>query len=148
MPKKDIPIKKRGFLEAEKFKNRTALVAFSMRHPGALTAHFLNVVHRRLSRGVPKSYQDLQTVSVAQWAEKYSELSEVRDQREVMTLAECLDRLNRSEVEACADILCQRIQAIRQAKRKGGSWEKAEGLEPITGGSGGFSVPAGMLALL
>ena len=87
-------------------------------------------------------------VSVSQWAEKYSDLTEVRDQGEVMTLAEALDRLNRNDVEACADIICQRIQAIRQAKKKGGSWEKAESLELITGGGGGSSVPPGMLGLL
>ena len=148
MKDKEIPIKKRAFLEQEKFKSRTDLLAFSMRHPGALTAHFLNVVHRRLSRGVPQKYKDLSQVSVAQWAEKYSDLTEVRDQREVMTLAEALDRLNRNDVEACADIICQRIQAIRQAKKKGGSWEKAESLELITGGGGGSSVPPGMLGLL
>ena len=45
-------------------------------------------------------------------------------------------------------MLVQRIQAIRQAKRKGGSWEKAEGLELITAGGGGSSVPAGMLGLV
>jgi hypothetical protein len=119
-----------------------------MRHPGALTAHFLNVVHRRLSKGIPSNTRDLAKVSVAQWAEKYTELTERRDLREVQTLAECLDRLNRGEVEACADIIVQRIQAIRVAKKKGGTWEKAESLELITsGGSGGSLLPAGMVGL-
>ena len=98
--------------------------------------------------GVPTNTRDLARISVAQWAEKYSELTELRDQREVITLAECLDRLNRSEVKACADVIVQRIQAIRQAKKKGGNWEKAESLELITGGSSGSSLaPAGMLSL-
>ena len=149
LSKKEIPMKKRAFLEQEKFKNKTALLTFAMQHPGALTAHFLNVVHRRLSRGVPQCYGDLQKVSVAQWAEKYADLTEVRDLREVQTLAECLDKLNRNEVEQCADVICQRIQAIRMAKRKGGSWEKAESLELITsGGAGNSTVPPGMLGLL
>ena len=145
---KDISVSKRGLLDEHKLQNRTALLAFAMRHPGALTAHFLNVVHLRLSKGIPSNTRDLAKVSVAQWAEKYTELTELRDLREVQTLAECFDRLNRGEVEACADIIVQRIQAIRVAKKKGGTWEKAESLELITsGGSGGSLLPAGMVGL-
>jgi hypothetical protein len=54
----------------------------------------------------------------------------------VATLASAMDAINRREVQQAMDILSQRILAIQLAKRKGGSWEKAEAVELIPGSSG------------
>jgi hypothetical protein len=43
------------------------------------------------------------------------------------------------------DILAQRILAVQQAKRKGGSWDKAEAIELIP--SGNSLASSSMLAL-
>ena len=47
-----------------------------------------------------------------------------------------MDAINRVEIQQAMDILSQRILAIQLAKRKGGSWEKAEAVELIPGFSG------------
>lgn len=79
------------------------------------------------------------------WAAQHSGLTEVRDVREVLTLAEAMDAVNRKEIARAMDILAQRILAIQQAKRKGGSWEKAESIELIPSGTSLAS--SSMLAL-
>ena len=60
-------------------------------------------------------------VSVQAWAERHSGLSELRDLREVMTLAAVMDAVNSDTLEEAMDILGQRMLAIQQAKKKGGS---------------------------
>ena len=71
----------------------------------------------------------LRNASVSQWAAQHSGLTEVRDQREVATLAQVMDLINPRTLEEAMDVLAQRIVAIQQAKKKGGSWEKAESIE-------------------
>ena len=44
------------------------------------------------------------------------------------------------------DVLAQRIVAIQQAKKKGGSWDKAEAIELTAGPSQGVAA-AGLLRL-
>eukprot|EP00974_Lingulodinium_polyedra_P052852 5080685-Lingulodinium_polyedra.AAC.1 len=57
-----------------------------------------------------------------------------------------MDHVNRRELWQAMDVLSQRILAIQMAKRKGGSWEKAEVLEllPPTGGA---LAPPGLASL-
>lgn len=105
------------------------LLAFAAKSPGALTAHFLASVYARLSKGTLSRSSQLREASAASWAHQFSGLSEVRDLKEVLTLCEILDNINRREIARALDILCQRIVAIQAAKAKGGSWEKAESLE-------------------
>ena len=74
--------------------------------------------------------KQLRPVSVGQWASQHHGLSNLRDIREVMTLAAALDAINAREVARAMDILCQRVLAVQAAKaKKGGSWEKAEQFE-------------------
>ena len=81
-------------LEVHKFKARGDLLTFAARHPGALSGFFLAMVHQRLSQGIIKNSRDLREVSVQAWAERHSGLSELRDLREVMTLAAVMDAVN------------------------------------------------------
>ena len=114
-----------------KWKKKGDLVAFASKHPGALTAHFLAGVYARLSKGTLSRSSQLREASVAAWAHQFTGLTEIRDLKEVLTLAEILDSVNRREIERAMDILCQRILAIQAAKMKGGSWEKAEAIELV-----------------
>eukprot|EP00435_Cladocopium_sp_Y103_P045104 s1029_g12.t2 len=114
-----------------KFKKRGDLLAFASRHPGALSAHFLASVYSRLSKGTITRSSQLREASVTSWAHQFAGLSEIRDMKEVLTLAEVLDAVNRKEIAQAMDILCQRILAIQAAKQKGGSWEKAEAIELV-----------------
>ena len=118
-------------IDMTKFKKRGDLVAFAARHPGALTAHFLASVYSRLSKGTITRSSQLREASVTSWAHQFAGLSEIRDMKEVLTLAEVLDAVNRKEIAQAMDILCQRILAIQAAKQKGGSWEKAEAIELV-----------------
>lgn len=118
-------------VEQLKLKKKGDLISFAARHPGALTAHFLAGVYARLSKGTISRTSQLREVSVASWAHQFSGLTEVRDVKEVLTLAEILDHVNRKEIARALDVLCQRILAIQAAKGKGGSWEKAEALELV-----------------
>ena len=115
-----------------RLKKRGDLLAFAAKSPGALTAHFLAGIYARLSKGSISRSSQLREASAVSWAHQFSGLTEVRDQKEVLTLCEILDHINRKEVERALDVLCQRIVAIQQAKAKGGSWEKAEALELVT----------------
>ena len=114
-----------------KFKKRGDLVAFASRHPGALTAHFLAGMYSRLSKGSLSRSGQLREPSVTAWAHQFSGLTEIRDIKEVVTLSEVLDAVNRREIAQAMDIVCQRILAIQAAKTKGGSWEKAEAIELV-----------------
>eukprot|EP00435_Cladocopium_sp_Y103_P064058 s576_g25.t1 len=116
-------------VEQLKLKKKGDLLAFAAKSPGALTAHFLASVHARLSKGTMSRSSQLREASAVSWAHQFSGLSEVRDLKEVLTLCEILDHINRREIARALDILCQRIVAIQAAKAKGGSWEKAEALE-------------------
>eukprot|EP00435_Cladocopium_sp_Y103_P017410 s313_g4.t1 len=115
-----------------RLKKRGDLLAFAAKSPGALTAHFLVWIYARLSKGSISRSSQLREASAVSWAHQFSGLTEVRDQKEVLTLCEILDHVNRKEISRALDVLCQRIVAIQQAKVKGGSWEKAEALELVT----------------
>ncbi len=117
-----------------KFKKRGNVVTYAAQHPGALSAFFLAGVLARLSKGLLRRTKQLREASVVQWASQCAGLTEVRDIREVLTLAQVMDHVNRDELAQAMDVLAQRVIAI-QTKRKGGSWEKAEALELIPSGS-------------
>ena len=75
-----------------------------------------------------------------------SGLADIRDQREVATLTMAIDHVNREQLAQALDLMTQRVVAIQCAKKKGGSWEKAEALELLPG-TGSAVVPVGMGAL-
>ncbi|CAK9030997.1 unnamed protein product [Durusdinium trenchii] len=124
---REVSYKKVHAVDSEKFKRKGELLAYASRHPGALSGHFLASIYARLSKGKVERSSQLREASVVSWAAQHSGLTEVRDVREVLTLAEAMDAVNRKEIARAMDILAQRILAIQQAKRKGGSWEKARG---------------------
>ena len=134
-------------LGQEKFRSRSELLTFAAKHPGALSGHFLTSVFERLHNELPRNMTDLRRTSVTQWSQKYSGLTEVRDQREVATLSLAVDLCSRGDLSALMDVLCQRILAVQQAKQKGGTWEKAMNIELVSG-DGAAAAPSGMLRLL
>ena len=73
-------------------------------------------------------------------------LTEVRDLREVQTIATAMDMINRRELSQAMDVLAQRVVSIQRAKQKGGTWEAAELLE-LMPGSGASMAPGGLLTL-
>ena len=133
-------------LETEKFKAKGDLLAFAAKHPGALSGYFLAMVHRKLSHGRLTETKQLRQASVTTWAAAHSGLTELRDQREVQTLALVIDLINARDLATAMDVLAQRIIAIQRAKTKGGSWEKAETVELLTGTGGGVAA-GGLLKL-
>lgn len=122
-------------LDVEKFKTgRSALLGFAQKHPGALTAHFLQLVRMKMrgAAGVVKETKQLRDVDVSSYVSTGSMgLTELRDIREAATLGAVLDAVNRSEVSTALDIIVMRLQALQAAKRKGGSWDKASKVELI-----------------
>ena len=133
-------------LETEKFKAKGDLLAFAAKHPGALSGYFLAMVHRKLSHGRLTETKQLRHASVTTWAQAHTGLTELRDQREVQTLALVMDLINGQDLATAMDVLAQRIIAIQRAKSKGGSWEKAEAAELLTGTGGGVAA-GGLLKL-
>ena len=133
-------------LEKHKFKQKGDLVAYAAKYPGAMIGYLLTAVYAKLTKGLPSSTEHRHGVNVSTWAAQHTGLTEVRDLREVATLAAAIDAVNRREVEKALDILSQRIMAIQKAKSKGGTWDKAEALELLPG-SGTSMVPGGMLSL-
>ena len=132
-------------LDMQRFKKKGELLAYATKHPGALSGHFLASVFARLSKGRVTKTSQLREASVVSWATQHAGLTEIRDIREVLTLAEAMDSINRREIARAMDILAQRILAVQQAKRKGGSWDKAEAIELIP--SGNSLASSSMLAL-
>eukprot|EP00974_Lingulodinium_polyedra_P027854 2690793-Lingulodinium_polyedra.AAC.1 len=94
-------------------------------------------------KGVVTRTSQLRDVSVSTWSSGHTGLTELRDQREVQTLAAAMDAMNSRELSRAMDILACRIGAIQKAKEKGSSWEKAERIELVTG-SGTSLGPSGL----
>ena len=135
-------------VDAERFKRRADLLRFATEHPGALSAHFLSAVRIKLGRGTVTRSKQLRDVPMAEWVQSgHSGLSEVRDQREALTLAAAMDALSRSDVARAMDLLSMRLVALQKAKCKGGSWEKAQTVELIPA-PGTELGPAGLTALV
>jgi len=134
-------------LSTVKFKQRGDLLTFAASFPGALAGFFLSMVHRRLSAGRISQSKMLRSVSVQTWAREHSGLTEVRDQREVLTLATVMDLIDGDQCEEAMDVLTQRICGIQKAKAKGGCLEKAGDLELVMAPNDP-PVPGGMQRLL
>ena len=132
-------------LEAQRFKARGELLTFAAKHPGALSAYFLSMVHQKLLHGSVTKTSQLRKVNVSQWAAGSTGLTETRDLREVATLSYIMDMINVGDLETAMDVIAQRIMAIQKAKSAGSNWKKAEALELVVGNS--FGLPGGMLRL-
>ena len=104
-------------------------------------------IFEKMYNSLPKDTRELRRASVVSWAQKYSGVTELRDQREIATLAACMDGTQKKDVEQVMDIMAQRIISIQQAKQKGGSWEKSQKLELVSQDGTG-AMPSGMARLL
>eukprot|EP00971_Amphidinium_carterae_P331187 6464604-Amphidinium_carterae.1 len=134
-------------ISQEPFKRRADLLSFAARHKGALTASFLLGCHMALQKGSIKRSKQLRDVGVGTWAARFSSVTDVRDQREIQSIASAMDAIQVYDIEAAMDIMSQRILAIQAAKAKGSSWEKAEKLELIPMSSGGGMGSSALLSL-
>ena len=133
-------------MEGERFKTRGDVLAFAARHPGALSANFLRLCHQKLTNGRVSSTRQLREVSTTAWAQLHAGVSDVRDQKEVMTLCAALDSINNRDLATAMDIISQRVLSIQTAKMKGGFWEKANKLELVSD-PGASSLAGGFLRL-
>ena len=111
-----------------------------------MTAAFLQMVHQRYSQLMMENTRDLRGHSIVDWATHHSHLTEVRDLKEVQTLALAMDSINSRRLETAMDVLSQRIAAVQAAKTKGGNWEKAARME-LTVPAGGVTASSGLLRL-
>jgi len=135
-------------LDQIRFKKRGELVAYAAKNPGALSAHFLMGIYNKLSKGTVQNSKELRDVNVSAWAGgTLPGLSDVRDVREVQTLALVMDSISKDEISTAMDIISQRILAVQAAKAtKGGTWDKAENLE-LLGVSSKSLLAGGMTGL-
>ena len=92
------------------------------------------------------STKQLRDVSLAEWI-KESGVTDVRDTRELITLATVIDHVNRKDLARACDTLVMRVQAIVKAKGKGGSWDKAAKAELIPEVGHAELGPAGLSGL-
>jgi len=116
-------------LDTLRWKARGDLLTFAAKHPGALSGYFLAMVHAKMGLGTIRKTSQLQSAQVATWCGKHGGVTEIRDTREMATLAMVMDLVNQKDLRTAMDTLAQRILAIQQAKKKGGTWEKAESIE-------------------
>jgi len=133
-------------LETEKFKAHGDVLGFASKHPGAFSGFFLAMIHQKVSQGQLSQTKQLARVPLTQWAAASTGLTELRDQREVQTLALAMELISRRELASVMDVLAMRIQAIQSAKAKNGSWEKASKAELIMQ-AGVPSAASGLLKL-
>ena len=124
-------------IEADKFKTKGDVMKLAAEYPGALAAWWLAAIHNRLTKG-----QQLNNTKQLRTG-----LTELRDLREVQTLGLAMDCINRDQLAQALDVMAQRVTAIQAAKRKGGSWDKAETVELLPG-TGSAVIPAGMAGLI
>ena len=117
-------------LDQEKWKGgRSGLVSFAQRHPGAFTAHFVNLCRCKLlgAAELCKETRDLRTVDLQSWVTNHAGYTETRDVREATTLAYIFDCVNRREISMALDALVMRLTAMQKAKRKGSSGSRPLG---------------------
>ena len=134
-------------LEAMKFKKRGDLLAYSMKYPGALSAHFLAGIFSKIHKGLVQHSSQLREVSISAWASQHTGLSETRDLREVANIAAAMDCIQKDEIAQALDILAQRVVSIQSAKKPGGKWEKSEQVELVHPSGAGLA-SSGMLSLM
>ena len=143
---KKVDTKKVQRFASKRFEDQGDVIAFAVPHPGALTAHFLQMVHQRFSQPIMRETREMRSHSPVDWATHFNNLSDIRDQKEIMTLCLAMDPTNARKLETAMDVLAQRINAVQATKSKGGSWEKAAKIE-LTLLPGQTSSSSGLLRL-
>ena len=128
---------------------RSALMTFAQRHPGALTAHFINGVRlkHKGSAGMIRETRQLKEVDLCKWATEMAGLTEIRDKRECLTLACVANYINSEEYAKAMDVITMRLHSVRKAKEKGGSWEQSQKMELVGEGEASLA-PVGLAGLM
>ena len=136
-----------GKVDTKKFKKRSDLLIFAAKHPGALTANFINALRQKLMKGGIVRTSQLRDIEMTEFVTTGAAgLKEVRDRREALTILQSMDYINQGEVEKAMDVLSMRITALLEAKASGGTWDKAAKKELIPEESAGLA-PAGLTGL-
>ena len=144
---KDVTAVSMGKVDAKKFKKRADLLIFAAKHPGALTANFINALRQKLMRGGILRTSQLRDIEMTEFITTGAAgLKEVRDRREALTILQAMDLVNKREVAKAMDVLSMRITALLEAKSSGGSWDKASRKELIPE-DGGSLAPSGLTGL-
>ena len=130
-------------------RKRKDLLQVASRHPGALGAHLLLQVRRKLMKSAPKDTKDLARTDVASWAGSSSnDIKDLRDVKEVMLLGKLMMMIGEGKTSEAVDTMAMRIREVRMAKAPGGSWEKAAALSLLaTSVPVNTSLPDGALTL-
>ena len=89
---------------------------------------------------MPKTSRDLAQVDASSWANLYSSVKEIRDQKEVAFLCKLLLEVGHRRLGSAADLMAMRVREIMLAKRDGSSWDKASVLSLLPGVHGGHAV--------
>jgi len=145
---KDVTAVSMGKVDAKKFKKRADLLIFAAKHPGALTANFINALRQKLMRGGILRTSQLRDIEMTEFITAGAAgLKEVRDRREALTILQAMDLVNKREVAKAMDVLSMRITALLEAKSSGGSWDKASRKELIPE-DGGSLAPSGLTGLV
>jgi len=135
-------------VESRRCETKADVHQIASKYPGALAAYWLAAIYSKVTRGESvRSTKDLRRTNAFAWSTTFSGLSDLRDQREVQTLCLAIDHVNKDQMAEALDTMAQRVVAIQAAKRKGGTWEKAEAAELLPG-TGSAVVPGGMLSLV
>ncbi|CAL1171994.1 unnamed protein product [Cladocopium goreaui] len=95
-----------GKVDTKKFKKRSDLLIFAAKHPGALTANFINALRQKLMKGGIVRTSQLRDIEMTEFVTTGAAgLKEVRDRREALTILQSMDYINQGEVEKAMDVL-------------------------------------------
>eukprot|EP00929_Paragymnodinium_shiwhaense_P069373 TRINITY_DN34998_c0_g1_i4.p1 TRINITY_DN34998_c0_g1~~TRINITY_DN34998_c0_g1_i4.p1 ORF type:complete len:512 (+),score=110.49 TRINITY_DN34998_c0_g1_i4:32-1567(+) len=111
-----------------RFKRRSDLLNFNMKHPGALAADFLMQVRQLVSGSAAKDTKELAQTDPALWVGQSNAFKDARDSKEAMFLSKLLVEMGRSNISLAADLVAQRFRELRLAKRDGMTWDKASAI--------------------
>lgn len=133
-----------GKVDTRRFKKRSDLLIFAAKHPGALTANFINGIRQKLMKGGILKTGQMRDVELTEYVSTGAAgFKEVRDRREAMTILQVMDYINQQEIEKAMDVLSMRLTALIEAKSTGGTWDKASKKELIPE-EGSSLAPAGL----
>ena len=144
---RDVSAVDMGKVDTKKFRKRSDLLIFAAKHPGALTANFINALRQKLMKGGILRTSQLRDIELTEFVTTGAAgLKEVRDRREATTLLQAMDHINQHELEKAMDVLSMRLTALLEAKGPGGSWEKASRKDLIPEENAGVA-PAGLAGM-
>lgn len=107
------------------FRKRKDFLSFASRHPGALGAHILLQMPRRLMRPLPEHSSELRETDPTMWVMMLADLKDVRNLREVQLLSRLLMDINSDRLPAAVDRRPSGHADTRNphGEAQGGTWE-------------------------